>query len=220
MRIKITTTPNTIPVAFDYQQKLVGTLHKWIGKNELHDDISLYSFSWLQGGRKAGNALRFERGASLFLSFHDELVMKKIIASILDAPEMFCGMRVVNITLVDDPDFTDCNYFLCASPILIKRRLEDGSTKQYNFNDSESGLLMKETLQKKMRKAGLPEDDTLDIQFDLSYAKKKTKLVHYDRIGNKASLCPVIIKGKPETKLFAWNVGLGNCTGAGFGALL
>jgi CRISPR/Cas system endoribonuclease Cas6 (RAMP superfamily) len=31
--------------------------------------------------------------------------------------------------------------------------------------------------------------------------------------------CPIIIKGKPETKLFAWNVGLGNSTGIGFGAI-
>lgn len=69
-----------------------------------------------------------------------------------------------------------------------------------------------------MREAGL-EDDTLDIRFDTSYNKKKLKLVRYHGIGNKASICPVIIKAKPETKLFAWNVGLGNSTGIGFGAI-
>ena len=41
MRIKLITTPNTIPVPFNYQEKLVGTLHKWIGENEIHDKISL-----------------------------------------------------------------------------------------------------------------------------------------------------------------------------------
>ena len=219
MRIRINTTPNTHPVPFNYQQKLVGTLHKWIGENALHDDISLYSFSWLQGGRKVGDALCFELGASLFLSFHDEQVMKTIIAHVLDAPEMFCGLRVTNITLVDDPDLSECEYFHCASPIFIKRRLADGTTKQYDYNDAESGTLMTETLRAKMRKAGLPDDDTLDIQFDRTYAKKRTKLVHYHNIGNKASICPVLIKGRPETKLFAWNVGIGSCTGIGFGAI-
>jgi CRISPR/Cas system endoribonuclease Cas6 (RAMP superfamily) len=29
----------------------------------------------------------------------------------------------------------------------------------------------------------------------------------------------VIIEGKPETKLFAWDVGIGNSTGIGFGAI-
>lgn len=30
MRILLKTSPNTTPVPFDYQQKLVGTIHKWI----------------------------------------------------------------------------------------------------------------------------------------------------------------------------------------------
>ena len=51
MRIHLKTTPNTKPVPFDYQQKLVGTIHKWIGDNSIHDKISLYSFSWINGGR-------------------------------------------------------------------------------------------------------------------------------------------------------------------------
>lgn len=52
MRIHISTTKNTSLVPFDYQQKLVGTIHKWIGDNSVHDRISLYSFSWLKGGKK------------------------------------------------------------------------------------------------------------------------------------------------------------------------
>ena len=37
MRIHISTTKNTSLVPFDYQQKLVGTIHKWIGNNSIHD---------------------------------------------------------------------------------------------------------------------------------------------------------------------------------------
>ena len=49
MRLHIITTSNTTIVPFNYQQKLIGTVHNWLGKNELHDKISLYSFSWLKG---------------------------------------------------------------------------------------------------------------------------------------------------------------------------
>ena len=59
----------------------------------------------------------------------------------------------------------------------------------------------------------------LDISFDLTYAKKKIKFINYRGIRNKANLCPVYIKGKPETKAFAWNVGIGNSTGIGFGSI-
>lgn len=218
MRIHIKTSPNTKPVSFDYQQKLVGTIHKWIGSNSIHDKISLYSFSWLNGGRMIDNALQFQKGATMFISFHDERIVKQIIKTILEEPEMFCGLTVSDITIDNDPQLSDRELFYCASPIFIKRKLADGSIKQFNYDDAEANQYLKETLLSKMREAGL-EDDSLDIQFDTSCSKKKLKLVRYHGIGNKASLCPVIIKAKPETKLFAWNVGIGNCTGIGFGAI-
>ena len=218
MRIHLKTTANTTPVPFDYQQKLVGTIHKWIGNNSIHDKISLYSFSWLNGGRMIDNALQFTNGASMFISFFDDNIIKRIIKTILDAPEMFCGLTVTDITIDNEPQLLERDTFMCASPIFIKRKLENGRIKQYNYNDDEANLYLKETLLSKMKEAGI-EDDSLDIRFDLSYKNKKTKLVRYHGIGNKANFCPVIIKAKPETKLFAWNVGLGNCTGIGFGAI-
>lgn len=35
MRIHIQTTSNSSVVPFDYQQKLIGTIHKWLGNNEI-----------------------------------------------------------------------------------------------------------------------------------------------------------------------------------------
>ena len=78
MRIHIKTSVNTEPVAFDYQQKLVGTIHKWIGPNDIHDSISLYSFSWLMGAEVSNNALDFKKGANFFLSFYDDRIVKDI----------------------------------------------------------------------------------------------------------------------------------------------
>ena len=218
MRIHLKTTANTSPVPFDYQQKLVGTIHKWIGANTIHNKISLYSFSWLNGGRMVDNALQFLDGASLFISFYDENIIKRVIKTILDDPEMFCGLTVTDIMIDDNPHLSERELFMCASPIFIKRKLEDGKIKQYHYNDEQANQLLKETLLSKMKDAGI-EDNTLDIRFDLSYKNKKTKLIRYHGIGNKANFCPVIIKAKPETKLFAWNVGIGNCTGIGFGAI-
>ncbi|MGN9307593.1 CRISPR-associated endoribonuclease Cas6 [Enterococcus faecium] len=57
------------------------------------------------------------------------------------------------------------------------------------------------------------------MSFDRTYYAAKTKLVYYKNIGNKTSICPVIIEGTPEQIAFAWNVGVGNSTGIGFGAL-
>lgn len=219
MRIQLTISPNKQPVSFDYQQKIVGTIHRWIGENDIHGDVSLYSFSWLNNAKIDNGYLSFPNGTSMFISFHDETMIKRIISSIIDKPNMFCGMYVTDITLVNTPDLSQKSTFNCASPILVKRNQPDGTSKQYSYNDLETSELMKETLKTKMKHAGLEEDKTLEIRFDSSYSKKKTKLVHYHNIGNKANVCPIIIIGKTETKEFAWNVGIGNCTGIGFGAI-
>jgi CRISPR-associated endoribonuclease Cas6 len=97
--------------------------------------------------------------------------------------------------------------------------MEDEKDIHYTFENENSGKLLEETLLHKMELAGLPKDETLRIQFDNSSAGAKTKIVDYRGIKSKVNLCPVIIEGKLETKVFTWNVGLGNSTGIGYGAI-
>lgn len=221
MRIHLKTTPNDSLVTFDYQQKLVGILHKWLGSNnEEHGILSLYSFSWLHHGKKIENGLTFSEGATWFISFYNESRIKQIVKNILDNPVMFFGMAVSDVIIEETPDLSNRNFFYLGSPIFIKSSdLKFQVTKQYTFNDEEANGLMVHTLHHKMELAGLPYDESLDIRFDLDYQNKKTKMLKYRGIYNRANLCPVIIEGKPETKAFAWNVGIGNSTGIGFGSI-
>lgn len=223
MRIVIHTTPNSSIVSFDYQQKLLGTIHKWLGNNEIHDNISLYSFSWLLGGKMIRNqGYTFPDGANFFVSFYEEEYLRLLIRTILSDPEMFCGLKVRDISIVNQPVFSeDAQYFRLASPIFIKR-LQDGTRnyKFYLYDDEVSNTLMTETLKHKMKEASLPEDGTLKVEFDLTYPQKQVKMVTIHGIKSKASMCPVIIHGSPQSKLFAWTVGIGNSTGSSFGSLL
>ena len=221
MRIYLRTTPNTCVVPFDYQQKMAGVIHKWIGNNRIHDKISLYSFSWLLRGRMIKDrGFDFSRGATLFISFYENKYLKILIDAILSDPEMFCGLTVDEITIGLEPSFTEePHLFRLASPIFIKRE-EGEKHKFYYYDDEESNDLMTETLKHKMREAGLSEDETLKVEFDLTYVGKRKKLATIHGIENKASMCPVIVYGCPESKLFAWTVGIGNGTGISFGALL
>lgn len=220
MRILIETTKNTQIVPYNYQQRLIGVLHKWLGENNLHDKISLYSYSWLMNGKGKGEkGLSFDNGSKWFISFHDDTYLKKIIDTILKFPEMFYGMEVTDVYIQENPDLSNQEVFKLASPIFIKRNITEDNEKHYTFNDEETNELMKETLLHKMEEAGLAKDNTLEIAFDLSYNNRKTKKVNIHGIGNIANFCPVIIKGKATTKLFAWQCGLGNSTGSGFGSI-
>lgn len=218
MRIHLQTTPNKEKIPFNYQHKLVGVLHKWLGTNDLHGKISLYSFSWLMNARPKGDGLDYPQGASLFISFYEDQYLKQVVRTILDDPEMCYGLSVVDITIEEQPDLTNRNQFKVASPIFIQRH-HDKKSKHYTYNDAEAGELLKETLLHKMALAGLEPDETLTIRFDTSYPNKKIKLIDYRGIQNRVNYCPVIIEGKIETKAFAWQVGLGSSTGIGFGAI-
>ncbi|TWV12426.1 CRISPR-associated endoribonuclease Cas6 [Bacteroidaceae bacterium HV4-6-C5C] len=219
MRIYLNTTPNSENVPFDYQQKMIGTLHKWLGKNQLHDFMSLYSFSWLMNGKITEEGFSFEKGARWFVSFYDESYVKEVIKSILNEPEMFLGLTVTDVNIEEKANLEQQNHFRLASPIFIKRKIGD-NIQFYTFQDAEANDLLVETIKHKMESANLPVDETLKISFDLNYPNKKIKMVRIHNIDCKCNMCPVIIEGKEYTKDFIWNVGLGNSTGSGFGAIL
>ncbi|MFW5851208.1 MAG: CRISPR-associated endoribonuclease Cas6 [Bacteroidota bacterium] len=220
MRIHIKFKGSNATIPINYQHLLTGTIHKWIGKqNQEHGNVSLYSFSWLQGTYKNPNEnnLIINNNGSFFISCYNDELLQTIIKNIQTDPIMFNDLIAQEIIIQQNPDFENKDTFYAASPIFIKRKNEN-SIKHFTYSDEESNSYLKETLETKMALVGL-KDSSLDISFDTNYKKATTKLIKYNSINNRASICPVIIKAKPETKAFAWNVGLGNSTGIGFGAL-
>jgi len=223
MRIHIKTTPSKQTLDFNHLHLLTGTIHKWFGENNFHDDISLYSFSHLMGAKAENGGLNFAHGANFFISCWDNDLAKLLVKGIQDDPEMFFGLKAKELLLQENPDLSGKTYFQVGSPVFIQRNRDNGKKRFYYFNDDEAPRLMQETLLTKMTKAGLPPDETLKIRFDQDYHRKNTKKINYKH-GNeiieiRANWCPLIIEGKPETKQFAWNVGIGNSTGIGFGAI-
>lgn len=219
IHLKIGSEGKTVP--FNHQKMLTGVMHKWMGEENLeHGNISLYSFSMLAGGKKniKGDGLIFEQGTSFFFSAYNNMLIQEIVKAIQKDPVMFNGLTVREIIIQKDPVFANKETFHVASPVFIKRKRDDGSIKHYKYNEKESSEFLTETLQSKLAEAGL-EDKEATIAFDSAYNKAKTKVVHYNGIKNLANICPVIIQGKPGTKAFAWNVGIGNSTGIGFGAI-
>lgn len=220
MRLHIKTTPNSNVVSFDYQKKMVGRIHSWLGNNKEHGKLSLYSFSWLHKGHITSGGFDFPRGSQWFMSFYDDKLLKAVMAAVLKDPLMFDGLVVTDLNIEPVPDLSNRDLFYLGSPILIKRyEVGNPVTKYYTYEDLTADDLMKETLLHKMEAAGLIPDESVDIRFDREYANKKIKYASYRGICNTSNMCPVYIFAKPETKEFAWNVGIGNSTGIGFGAI-
>ena len=219
MRIYLKLTPNTEKCPFNYQQNLVGAFHKWIGKNDIHDQLSLYSMSWFSPGKNIkGKYLNFSEGATWFISSPNPNLIKQLIMGIRDNPSVAFGMFVNELVIQQTPTFGNSVKFQVATPVLVQRTLENKRKKQYGFDDGEVDDLLTETLKNKLIKAEI-NSEGVKVQFDKDYPKPIRKKITYKGIGNLANICPVIIDGPPEAIAFAWAVGVGNSTGIGFGAL-
>ncbi|MGK9368411.1 CRISPR-associated endoribonuclease Cas6 [Melioribacter sp. Ez-97] len=217
MRIQFSLTPNTELVPFDYQYYLVGRFHKWLGRNEIHDEVSLYSISWLKGGKMARNGFNFPEGGRWFIGFWSEEIGKRLIAGAMDDPDVCCGMKVSVIQIQEEPKFAERERFIAASPVFIRKYDENRKAIHLTFKDEEADFYLTEALKTKLKHANL--DYEVKVSFDRSYKRAKTKLVRINGIENRANFCPVIIEGDPAAVNFAWNVGVGHSTGCGFGAL-
>ncbi|MEZ4884646.1 MAG: CRISPR-associated endoribonuclease Cas6 [Chitinophagales bacterium] len=218
MRIHLKLTSNTENVPFNYQGHLVQKFHEWVGENEIHDGLSLYSLSWLWGNvHKSKNSLNFREGATWLISAYDDALIRQVVNGIMGDGSVAFGMSVESISLQQTPDFSGKAAFRVASPVFIKRTV--GEEQQYYYaKDDEANELLTETLQHKLEKANLNPD--VRVSFDDTYRKPAIKGMVYKGQRMKGSICPVIVEGSAEAVAFAWNVGVGNGTGIGFGSLV
>ncbi len=209
------------PVPFNYQHKLIGCLHKWMGNNDLHDTTSLYSLGWLQNGKLIKDVgLFFPKGAIWEISFHDSELALSIIDRVYKSPEVCYGMRVRKLEILTPPSFSNIYRFRLNSPILIRKNRKDSPKEHITFDHPESDEILTNIFRYKLKLAGFENSHLSPFMgFDRSYRNAKTKLVTIKNISLRANLCPVIVMGTPEAVQFAWEVGAGQLTGSGFGQL-
>src|SRR5690625_620375 len=158
MRIHIHCSPTDQLVPFNYQPILTRTLHTWLGWNTLHDNISLYSFSWLQGGNATKKGLQFHNQGCFFISSYDDKVLKRIIQGIQLNNDIGFGLSVKEVTIQETPQFKSEATFFCASPVFIKRRVDE-SEVHFTYTSKDSDMYLTETLRTKLKKAGLSDDN-------------------------------------------------------------
>jgi len=219
MRLKLKLSKSNTTVPFDYQQKLVGTIHKWMGRNDEHGKQSIFSFSQLQGGAKIEDGYIFPHGSTLYFSSSDNSLLTRMYKGIKQDPTIFSGLKVYEIDMISEPMFRNRERFVLLSPIFLKQKIEGrDKSKHFTFEHEETEDILTQAIKRRLEFNGIP-DDTLKISFDKTYQGKKTKVINYRGVGNKASVCPIIVEGKYETMAFIWNNGVGHSTGIGFGCL-
>lgn len=220
MKFRIYLSKNNEPVPFIYPHRLCSIFHHWLGPNDLHGMMSLYSLGWLKGGRFSRNGLNFEEGATWDIGIHNNDIAERLIRGLLLKDLEFYGMKIRKVMRLDPPPFENDNHrFLAGSPVMLRKVEDDGSRTHVTFQDKDSSRILNRVIHKKAQEAKLDSANALDLQFDRNFKNAKTKLVEIKGIRNRASACPVIAKGSPEALEFLWTVGAGEMTGVGFGSL-
>lgn len=215
------TAPPAVP--FDYLATLKSAFHRWAGHDHaLHDGLSLYSYSWLHGGRAGRGGIRFAEGASWFISAPDEAVIHELVSGVVRVPHLDLGLAVRDVRLQRAPEFAAGEQpFRVASPVFIKHEVEKGKPADHLLPGHElADELLTATLRHKLRQAGL-EDTGAAVRFDPAFiATAKSKLFQYKQVQCRGSICPVLVSGSAAQIGFAWEVGVGHSTGIGCGALV
>jgi len=230
MKLKIEFSKNTEPVPFTYVSNLNGYLHKVLGSNNVyHDDISLYSTSFLHGGKISKNKkyLDFPHGAIWYISSPDNQFIANFINNVYQNTDFAFGMELNGVDIVKIEIVNEGDYYLfhTKSPILLKQKdFETRKNIYFTYEDDfkTTSELMKSIILKKAKKAEIDiKNDDFDISFNYEYQQKKIKWITIKTVNNKTSVCPVFIKTrKKEIADFIYAVGVGHSTGSGFGFLL
>lgn len=216
-RIKVSLTPSTSPISFNYQHSLAGFIHKVLGENDWHDEgLSLYNFSWLYNLKPVASknflVTREVFNPYFYLSSYDNLFLNLFCQKASQKSPSLFGMQISAIEYVDLDASKDI--FYPQSPIFLR---EARGSKYLYYDDANANERMKGYLEGKLKKACIKYDD-FDIRFEHN-PKAKTKSVIVKGLRLKGSVCPVRIDAEEKIKIFAMEVGLGGCTGIGFGCI-
>lgn len=222
MKFRIYLSPNKEAIPFNYSHQLCGVFHRWLGPNDLHNMLSLYSLGWLSGAKAVNGGLWFENGSHWDIGIHDDLIAERLVRGLLLRDFNFYGMHIRKVGRLEPPEFEGGKHrFLASSPVILRKVEQDFSKTFILFNQKqESKMALKKIWAHKLREAKkealIPE---VSIRFDDQFRNPKTKLVDIKGIKNKGSVCPIIAQGPPEALEFLWEVGAGELTGVGFGSL-
>ena len=208
MRIKIELSRIKM-LPYDYQYRLLGAVHKWLGKdNRWHDSISFYSYSNIQGLHSFDGSLHGDKPYMLFATSQQDL-MDSLLFGISKDNTLFAGAEVCAIQEATIK-VENREVFKTASPVFVKE-----GTLHLTFLHKESAEVMTRTANTKLSKAGY--DEQVQICF---WGEAKHKLIRIKDIENKCTQSKVKIIGSDKAKAFIADVGVGHSTGCGFGFLV
>ncbi|MBE2187531.1 MAG: CRISPR-associated protein Cas6 [Rhodothermales bacterium] len=225
MRLRLRLSPSHGFVPFDYQHELTRAFWRWVKDGKEHDETSLYSLSFLSGGRPTRTregtpVLDFSDGATWTISGPYPDLHRRLLRGVMDDPLAGWGMRVEEVHEQPLPEFGVLQRFRVNGAVLVREKRDDGSQEHLRWDDPQADEALTRVFRWKLHLAGRDDlAETAEMRFDRTYDGARTKLVTLKGLKYRCNECPVLVLGEPEAVLFAYLVGAGELTGSCLGAL-
>lgn len=214
MRVKIQFENGNNKFPSSTQDAILGYVNSVLGtNNNYHGKFSDYNVSDLQGEKVIDESHRiiYPNGSHIYVSSPNMDFLSKFL---MDGHKYKLNdMSVKSIEV--EPINVNTNYDVVRtySPILLKK-----NNKQITFQDEDFIQLLTEKSKKKLIHNGISESDANTLKLELFHpenAKIQKRRVH--NVTNIGSHIMLIVKGKENVRKKLYQLGLGYCTGCGFG---
>ena len=214
MRLKIKFEKGNRPFPSSTQDAILGYINSILGENNsYHGKFSDYNVSDLQGEKTIDDEHRiiYPNGSHIYISSPNMEFLTKFL---MDGHKyQLNDMNVKSIEV--EPIHVNSNYDIIRtySPILIKK-----DDKQITFEDDDFIQILTDKSRKKLIHNGISLSDANTLTLELFHpenAKVQKRRVH--NLVNVGSHVMLLVKGKPNVRKKLYQLGLGYCTGCGFG---
>lgn len=217
MRIKLTFGATSTPFTEPTQNYVNGVIHTILGKgNSYHDTFSNYSVSMLRGGKYTDKGLVYPNGGEVYVSSPDmEFIDTFLINLIHQQGLMLRDMKLLSYEVSEIKVHSDYDIIHTLSPILLKK-----DNRRITFKDDGFIERLNEQSMAKLVKNGLTEADLKGFVIKpFHFENGQVKLPKVNNVVNPSSKVMLVVEGTPIARKTIYEMGLGNSTGCGFGAV-
>ena len=219
MKLKLNFERNLKPIHKPLNEEVNGFLNNVLGnKNKYHGTFSRYSVSSMQGGTmdKKG-VLNFPNGGYVFISSDDYDFIGSVLKGLsAKQDELYVlDMKYQSMEISDFIVNEKFDLVRTISPVMVS-----ANGRNLTFKDKDFISVLTDKSIKKLINCGYDEKLAKTLSIKLFHPENaKTKMVEIGKAKNIANKVMFYIEGDKKVRKALYELGLGKCTGFGFGAV-
>ena len=218
-RIKLKFAPSNKSFRSVLNKKVNGLVQDVLGKNnKYHGTFSDYSISSMQGAVwNEDGSYSFPNGGSVYVSSINQEFMNEFVIGLMTSKDLSVGdLKYTGFEVFEYGLRKNYDIVRAISPILVSTT----GRRMLTFKDEGFIDLLREKSVKKLILAGVDERKANSIKFTLFHPENaKSVCVKIGDAVNIGSKVMFLVKGNKEARRALYDMGLGKCTGFGFGAV-